>query len=80
MKVLYEQVLSRSVFQFAQFYYRCFSLLVQLPTKGISFKNSEVLSWAYCDSSKPGRSTTRFVLLVVVADIQQAWKTLDPSF
>ncbi|KAL2247759.1 uncharacterized protein LOC105176535 isoform X1 [Sesamum indicum] len=49
----------------------CFALMLAfeqplslLPTKGISFKNSEVLSWAYCDSSKPGRSTTseRWVL------------------
>ncbi|KAL0328626.1 UNVERIFIED_CONTAM: hypothetical protein Scaly_2295200 [Sesamum calycinum] len=49
----------------------CFALMLAfeqplslLPTKGVSFKNSEVLSWAYCDSSKPGRSTTseRWVL------------------
>ncbi|KAK4420662.1 hypothetical protein Salat_2016700 [Sesamum alatum] len=49
----------------------CFALMLafeqplsSLPTKGVSFKNSEVLSWAYCDSSKPGRSTTseRWVL------------------
>ncbi|XP_021905766.1 uncharacterized protein LOC110820567 [Carica papaya] len=35
-----------------------------IPTKGFSFKNSKVLNWAYCDSSKPGRSTTseRWVL------------------
>ncbi|KAL2467017.1 FAD/NAD(P)-binding oxidoreductase family protein [Abeliophyllum distichum] len=38
--------------------------LSSIPIKGFSFKNSEVLSWAYCDSSKPGRSTTseRWVL------------------
>lgn len=39
--------------------------LSSIPVKGgFSFKNSEVLSWAYCDSSKPGRSTTseRWVL------------------
>ncbi|XP_058100251.1 uncharacterized protein LOC131245066 isoform X2 [Magnolia sinica] len=41
----------------------CFALmlafsepLTSIPVKGISFKNSEVLSWAFCDSSKPGRS------------------------
>ncbi|MCL7038365.1 hypothetical protein MKW94_013534 [Papaver nudicaule] len=32
--------------------------LSSIPVKGFSFKNSEVLSWAYCDSSKPGRSTS----------------------
>ncbi|KAL8046190.1 hypothetical protein ABFX02_08G161700 [Erythranthe guttata] len=38
--------------------------LSSIPTKGLSFKNSEILSWAFCDSSKPGRSTTseRWVL------------------
>ncbi|EXB42559.1 hypothetical protein L484_011332 [Morus notabilis] len=42
----------------------CFALMLALaqplsssiPFKGFSIKNSEVLSWAYCDSSKPGRS------------------------
>jgi hypothetical protein len=29
-----------------------------IPYKGISFSDSRILSWAYCDSSKPGRSTT----------------------
>ncbi|KAK9085870.1 hypothetical protein Sjap_026281 [Stephania japonica] len=29
-----------------------------IPVKGFSFKNSEVLSRAFCDSSKPGRSAT----------------------
>ncbi|KAK6154520.1 hypothetical protein DH2020_008768 [Rehmannia glutinosa] len=40
----------------------CFALMLafeqplsSIPTKGFSFKNSKVLSWAYCDSSKPGR-------------------------
>ncbi|XP_072951711.1 uncharacterized protein [Typha angustifolia] len=40
----------------------CFALmlafsepLTSVPIKGFSFKNSEVLSWAFCDSSKPGR-------------------------
>ncbi|KAK9093272.1 hypothetical protein Syun_028183 [Stephania yunnanensis] len=32
--------------------------LSSIPVKGFSFKNSEVLSRAFCDSSKPGRSTT----------------------
>ncbi|XP_042489178.1 renalase isoform X5 [Macadamia integrifolia] len=27
----------------------------KVPVKGFSFKNSDVLSWAHCDSSKPGR-------------------------
>ncbi|XP_057457870.1 uncharacterized protein LOC130748654 [Lotus japonicus] len=38
--------------------------LSTIPVKGLSFKNSKVLSWAYCDSSKPNRSTTseRWVL------------------
>ncbi|KAH6764487.1 oxidoreductase family protein [Perilla frutescens var. frutescens] len=50
----------------------CFALMLafaqpisSIPMKGgFSFKNSEILSWAYCDSSKPGRSTTseRWVL------------------
>ncbi|CAI9088082.1 OLC1v1022318C1 [Oldenlandia corymbosa var. corymbosa] len=30
--------------------------LTSIPIKGISFKNSEILSSAYCDSSKPWRS------------------------
>lgn len=29
-----------------------------VPAKGFAFKNSKVLSWAFCDSSKPGRSAT----------------------
>ncbi|KAF8413509.1 hypothetical protein HHK36_001499 [Tetracentron sinense] len=43
----------------------CFALMLafseplsSIPVKGFSFKNSEVLSWAFCDSSKPGRSAT----------------------
>lgn len=38
--------------------------LSTIPVKGFSIKNSKVLSWAYCDSRKPGRSTTseRWVL------------------
>ncbi|KAL1566930.1 renalase-like isoform X1 [Salvia divinorum] len=49
----------------------CFALMLafaeplsSIPMKGFSFKNSEILSWAHCDSSKPGRSTTseRWVL------------------
>uniref|UniRef100_A0A2P2PJY8 Amine oxidase domain-containing protein n=1 Tax=Rhizophora mucronata TaxID=61149 RepID=A0A2P2PJY8_RHIMU len=31
--------------------------LSSIPVKGFSFKNSEILSWCYCNSSKPGRST-----------------------
>nr|XP_016454210.1 PREDICTED: renalase-like [Nicotiana tabacum] len=30
--------------------------LSEIPIRGFSFKNSEVLRWAHCDSSKPGRS------------------------
>ncbi|KAJ4976458.1 hypothetical protein NE237_001564 [Protea cynaroides] len=40
----------------------CFALMLafseplsSVPVKGFSFKNSDVLSWAFCDSSKPGR-------------------------
>lgn len=49
----------------------CFALMLafdqplsSIPVKGFSFTNSQVLSWAYCDSSKPGRSTSseRWVL------------------
>ncbi|KAL8195838.1 hypothetical protein R6Q57_025591 [Mikania cordata] len=49
----------------------CFALMVafenplsSIPLKGFSFENSEVLSWAFCESSKPGRSTSseRWVL------------------
>ncbi|KAL8505358.1 hypothetical protein ACS0TY_016556 [Phlomoides rotata] len=49
----------------------CFALMLafaqplsSIPLKGFSFKNSETLSWAHCDSSKPGRSTSsdRWVL------------------
>ncbi|KAL6283274.1 hypothetical protein ACE6H2_014203 [Prunus campanulata] len=49
----------------------CFALMIAfaeplstIPFKGFSIKNSEVLSWAHCDSSKPGRSTSseRWVL------------------
>ncbi|POO03210.1 Amine oxidase [Trema orientale] len=43
----------------------CFALMLafveplsSIPYKGFSIKNSEVLSWAHCDSSKPGRSAT----------------------
>ena len=35
--------------------------MIQIPLKGFSIKNSEVLSWAHCDSSKPGRSATRYL-------------------
>nr|GLL22459.1 uncharacterized protein LOC109180002 [Ipomoea trifida] len=42
----------------------CFALMLAfedhlpgMPVKGFSIKNSKVLNWAYCDSSKPGRST-----------------------
>ncbi|XP_050218807.1 uncharacterized protein LOC126669392 [Mercurialis annua] len=41
----------------------CFALMLafseplsSIPVKGFTFKNSEVLSWCHCDSSKPGRS------------------------
>ncbi|XP_021288810.1 uncharacterized protein LOC110419995 isoform X2 [Herrania umbratica] len=49
----------------------CFALMLaftdplpMVPAKGFSFTNSKVLSWAYCESSKPGRSSTseRWVL------------------
>lgn len=49
----------------------CFALMLafenplsSIPFKGFSFENSQVLSWAVCDSSKPGRSTSseRWVL------------------
>ncbi|OEL23452.1 hypothetical protein BAE44_0015527 [Dichanthelium oligosanthes] len=32
----------------------CFALMV--PVHGFSFNNSDSLSWAFCDSSKPGRA------------------------
>ncbi|KAK7243956.1 hypothetical protein RIF29_38771 [Crotalaria pallida] len=31
--------------------------LPSIPVKGFSFQNSKLLSWAFCDSSKPSRST-----------------------
>ncbi|KAG6790662.1 hypothetical protein POTOM_006825 [Populus tomentosa] len=44
----------------------CFALMLafseplsSISVKGFSFKNSEILSWSHCDSSKPGRSTAR---------------------
>ncbi|KAH9779772.1 fad/nad(p)-binding oxidoreductase family protein [Citrus sinensis] len=49
----------------------CFALMLAfskplspIPVKGFSFQDSEVLSWAHCDSSKPGRSahSERWVL------------------
>ncbi|KAM7268997.1 hypothetical protein ACFE04_024494 [Oxalis oulophora] len=49
----------------------CFALMLafaeplsSIPVKGFSFKNSEILNWAHCDSSKPGRSDSseRWVL------------------
>ncbi|CAN1335727.1 PSPTO_1126 [Linum perenne] len=49
----------------------CFSVMLafaeplsSIPVKGITFKNSDVLSWGYCDSSKPSRPSTseRWVL------------------
>jgi predicted NAD/FAD-dependent oxidoreductase len=43
--------------------YRILCFMVQIPTKGFKIINSEVLSWAYCDSSKPGRSGTRYMLV-----------------
>ncbi|KAF7822507.1 Renalase isoform A [Senna tora] len=38
--------------------------LTSIPFKGFSIQNSNVLRWAHCESSKPGRSTTseRWVL------------------
>ncbi|XP_076903137.1 uncharacterized protein LOC143558115 [Bidens hawaiensis] len=43
----------------------CFALMLafenplsSIPLKGFSFENSEVLKWAICESSKPGRSTS----------------------
>ncbi|KAF9667017.1 hypothetical protein SADUNF_Sadunf16G0289100 [Salix dunnii] len=46
----------------------CFALMLafaeplsSISVKGFSFKNSEILSWSHCDSSKPGRSTARHV-------------------
>ncbi|KAL5715980.1 hypothetical protein ACHQM5_017728 [Ranunculus cassubicifolius] len=42
----------------------CFSIMLafseplsSIPVRAFSFKNSNALSWAFCDSSKPGRST-----------------------
>ncbi|XAR56867.1 renalase [Bertholletia excelsa] len=42
----------------------CFALMLafeeplsSIPVQGFSFNNSEVLSWATCNNSKPGRST-----------------------
>ncbi|KAF5178948.1 Renalase [Thalictrum thalictroides] len=32
--------------------------LPSIPVRGFSFKNSDSLSWAFCDSSKPGRCAT----------------------
>ncbi|XVF71873.1 hypothetical protein PTKIN_Ptkin12aG0074500 [Pterospermum kingtungense] len=32
---------------------------IPVPAKGFSFTNSKVLSWAFCESSKPGRCCTR---------------------
>jgi predicted NAD/FAD-dependent oxidoreductase len=29
---------------------------IQVPVQGFSFYNSDSLSWAFCDSSKPGRA------------------------
>ncbi|KAL4564157.1 hypothetical protein LXL04_028210 [Taraxacum kok-saghyz] len=49
----------------------CFALMLafenplsSIPLKGFSIDNSQLLSWATCDSSKPGRSTSseRWVL------------------
>ncbi|KAM1234648.1 hypothetical protein ACFX2J_004202 [Malus domestica] len=44
----------------------CFTLMIAFsepqsstPFKGFSIRSSEVLSWAHCESSKPGRSTSR---------------------
>ncbi|KAJ3670018.1 hypothetical protein LUZ60_010342 [Juncus effusus] len=43
----------------------CFALMLafseplnSVPVRGFCFKNSEILSWAFCDSSKPNRITT----------------------
>lgn len=43
-----------------------FSFISQIPVKGFSFKNSNILSWAFCDSSKPGRSTAWYVLVFAI--------------
>ncbi|KAB2601965.1 hypothetical protein D8674_002970 [Pyrus ussuriensis x Pyrus communis] len=44
----------------------CFALMIafsepqsSIPFKCFSIRSSEVLSWAHCESSKPGRSTSR---------------------
>ncbi|KAI3938186.1 hypothetical protein MKW92_013399 [Papaver armeniacum] len=50
--------------------------LSSVPVKGFSFKNSEILSWAYCDSSKPGRSSSRHVYSVyptIQSFISECW-------
>ncbi|KAI3959841.1 hypothetical protein MKW92_020894 [Papaver armeniacum] len=50
--------------------------LSSIPVKGFSFKNSEILSWAYCDSSKPGRSSSRHVYSVyptIQSFISECW-------
>ncbi len=41
-----------------------FYFTIQIPIKGFTIKNSDVLSWAHCDSSKPGRSATRYMLII----------------
>ncbi|KAJ6950567.1 renalase isoform X2 [Populus alba x Populus x berolinensis] len=48
----------------------CFALMLafseplsSISVKGFSFKNSEIVSWSHCDSSKPGRSTARHASL-----------------
>lgn len=41
---------------------------VQIPVRGFSIKNSKILSSAYCDSSKPDRSTTRYFFDIASLD------------
>ncbi|TYG87049.1 hypothetical protein ES288_A13G181400v1 [Gossypium darwinii] len=52
----------------------CFALMLGfneplslVPANGLSFTNSKVLSRAHCESSKPGRSSTRHVCIINVS-------------
>jgi hypothetical protein len=47
--------------------------MIQISVKGFSFKNSEILSWSHCDSSKPGRSTGRHASVLTL--LVNNWKS-----
>ncbi|CAM8990614.1 unnamed protein product [Rhodiola kirilowii] len=47
--------------------------LQSIPIKAFSIRNSEILKWAHCDSSKPGRSSSQFVSTADGYNYNECW-------